>query len=302
MRVSPGHSISERWLEEQAPDLYARWWDAPSLGARDQVARDIEKRLEDLEAAESWEKMALRHRVETPPSPPSGRVASYEAQAAQLGATPFADPGRTAAHRRHQAVGDALRDELAAASAGAERDQLARRLDAADLVADRPFIEAVSQITVDGLAVAALNAGAEEHLGQAATERIQAEMIAEDPHAALRADVLLAAEAAGHDLAKLREFAGRGQVALAEVAPALLPASDFYARHATAIEARLDREIAAGGFADLPSYLASWPSEGPVTGSLHDTEQAIVEHVVGALITESDASGRDLRDAQRMRQ
>ena len=48
--------------------------------------------------------------------------------------------------------------------------------------------------------------------------------------------------------------------------------------------------------------LASWPSEGPVTGSLHDTEQAIVEHVVGALITESDASGRDLRDAQRMRQ
>ncbi len=154
MRVSPGHSISERWIEERAPDLYARWWDAPSLGTRDQVARDIEKRLEDLEAAESWEKMALRHEVETPPSPLAERVASYEAQAAQLGATPFADPGRTAAHLRHQAVGDALRDELAAAAAGAERHQLARRLDAADLVADRPFIEAVSQMSVDRLAVA----------------------------------------------------------------------------------------------------------------------------------------------------
>ena len=87
---------------------------------------------------------------------------------------------------------------------------------------------------------------------------------------------------------------------LADVAPALLPASDFYARHAPAIEARLDREIAAGGFADLPSYLASWPNGRPATGSLHDTEQAIVEHVVGAVLTESDASGRDLRDAQRM--
>jgi hypothetical protein len=44
--------------------LYARWWDAPSLAARDQVARQIEKRLEDLEPAESWEKTALRHQAE----------------------------------------------------------------------------------------------------------------------------------------------------------------------------------------------------------------------------------------------
>ena len=54
LRVSPGHAISEQWLEERAPDLYARWWDAPSLHARDEMARSIEKRLEELEAAESW--------------------------------------------------------------------------------------------------------------------------------------------------------------------------------------------------------------------------------------------------------
>jgi hypothetical protein len=189
MRVSPGHSISARWLEERAPDLYARWWDAPSLIARDQVARDIEKRLEDLETAESWEKMALQYQAETARSPLADRVARYEAEAAELGATSFDDPRRTAAHRSHQAVGDALRDELAAAPASEERDQLARRLDTADLVADRPFIEAVSQMSVDRLAVAALNAGAAAYSASVAPERVQAEMTAEDPHAALRADV-----------------------------------------------------------------------------------------------------------------
>jgi hypothetical protein len=56
LRVSPGHAISEQWLHECAPELWARWWDAPSVGGRDQVALHIEKRLEELEAAESWEK------------------------------------------------------------------------------------------------------------------------------------------------------------------------------------------------------------------------------------------------------
>ena len=45
LRVSPGHAISEQWLEERAPDLYARWWDAPSLPARDEVARSIHVRI-----------------------------------------------------------------------------------------------------------------------------------------------------------------------------------------------------------------------------------------------------------------
>jgi len=44
--------------------LYARWWDTPSLAARDQVARQIEKRLEDLKPAESWQKLTLRHHAE----------------------------------------------------------------------------------------------------------------------------------------------------------------------------------------------------------------------------------------------
>jgi hypothetical protein len=77
LRVSPGHAISEQWLEDRAPDLYARWWDAPSLRAREEVARSIEMRLEELESAESWEKMALRHQAETPPSPLADRVARY---------------------------------------------------------------------------------------------------------------------------------------------------------------------------------------------------------------------------------
>jgi hypothetical protein len=146
-----------------------------------------------------------------------------------------------------------------------------------------------------------LPAAAQDQSVVVPVERIHAEMTAEDPHTALRADVLLAVAAAGHDPAELRaaEAAGRG-VDLAEVAPALLPASDFYARHAPAIEARLDQEIARGGFADLPSYIASWQSGRPAGGGLHDTEQAIVEHIVGGVIAEADTDGRDLRDAQRI--
>ena len=61
LRVSPGHSVSEQWFEEQAPDLYAQWWGAPSVAARDQLALRIEQRLEEFEPAESWEALTLRH-------------------------------------------------------------------------------------------------------------------------------------------------------------------------------------------------------------------------------------------------
>ena len=69
--------------------MYARWWDTPSLAARDQVARQIEKRLEELETAESWQKTVLRHQAETPRSTLADRVTRYEAEATQLGAIPL---------------------------------------------------------------------------------------------------------------------------------------------------------------------------------------------------------------------
>jgi hypothetical protein len=61
LRVSPGRAISEQWLHECAPELSARRRDTPSVGGRDQVALHIKKRLEELEAAESRENLALRH-------------------------------------------------------------------------------------------------------------------------------------------------------------------------------------------------------------------------------------------------
>jgi hypothetical protein len=115
LRVSPGHAISEQWLQERAPELYARWWDAPSLAARDQVALQIEKRLEELETAESWQKLTLRHQAWTPRSTLADRVARYEAEATTLGAFPFDDPRRAASHLNHQASGGALGDKLGAA-------------------------------------------------------------------------------------------------------------------------------------------------------------------------------------------
>jgi hypothetical protein len=158
----------------------------------------------------------------------------------------------------------------------------------------------MSRVSVDRLAVAALSAAAEDRRAVIATERIQAEMIAEDRHAALRAEVLLAVTAGGQDLGEVRELVSRHGVDLGEAAPGLVPASAFYSRHARAIEARLDREIVAGGFNDLPSYVASWQSGRPASASLHEAEQAIVEHIVGAVIVEADRDGRDLRNAQRM--
>lgn len=297
LRVSPGHAVSEEWLKERAPDLYAEWWAAPGAGQRDRLALQIEQRLEEIEGVEgSWR----REVDQLASTAPAERVAGYEDAAERLGAIAIDDPDRQAAHLAHQNAGIALRDELATASDVAT-PELQRRLDASDLVADRPFIEAVAgmDVHVDRLAVAALSdaATAEPQLG---ADVIRAEMAREDPHAALRADVLSAVTAGWHDPAQLRsEIAQRG-VDLGRMAPALAPASDFYARHTSAIEARLDREINAGGFADLPSYVASWGTGRPATTSLHDTERAIVEHVVGDVIASADDGGRDVREAHRM--
>ena len=53
------------------------------------------------------------------------------------------------------------------------------------------------RVSVGRLAVEALSAAAEHRRAVIATKRIQAEMAAEDQHAALRADVPLAVAAAG---------------------------------------------------------------------------------------------------------
>jgi hypothetical protein len=42
-----------------------------------------------MEAAESWQKTALRHQAETPRSTLADRVTRYEAEATQLGAIPL---------------------------------------------------------------------------------------------------------------------------------------------------------------------------------------------------------------------
>ena len=323
LRVSPGHAVSEQWLRESAPDLYAEWWAAPGAGVRDRLALQIEDRLEELEATGGWRQaVALSQEQAGPtaiawtqeqvgppavawskdqaePSAVADRVAQYEDAAERLGAITFGDPGRAAAHREHQVEGDEVRDLVAATSAGVHRQLLERRLDAADLIADRPFIEAVSGIEVDRLAAALIDAS-EQTTTTLSAEAIRAEMAAEDPHAALRADVLSAVVAAGHDPTELRREIELHGVDLARMAPTLAPASDFFARHKPAIEARLDREISMGGFQDLPSYAASWQSGRPATASLHDTERAVVEHVVGDVITSADDRGRDVREAHRM--
>lgn len=302
LRVSPGHAVSERWLQERAPDLYAEWWAAPGAGVRDRLALQIEQRLEELESSGSWRQAVTRSREQTGPSALAARVARYEDAAERLGAIALDDPGRNAAHRAHQIAGDEVRELLGGTPHGDHRELLERRLDAADLVADRPFIEAVSGLTVevDRLAAAALTDAGAQATANLSPEVIRAEMAAEDPHAALRADVLSAVVAAGHDPAELRREIELHGVDLSQMAPALVPASDFYARHTPAIEARLDREITAGGFRDLPSYVASWRVGRPATASLHDTEQALVDHVVGDVIASADDGGRDVREAHRM--
>lgn len=297
LRVSPGHAVSERWLQERAPDLYAEWWAAPGAGARDRLALQIEQRLEELESTGSWRQAVTRSQEQTGPSAVVDRVARYEYAAERLGAIALDDPAREAAHLAHQVEGDEVRELVAATPAGEDRELLERRLDAADLVADRPFIEAVSGLTVEveRLAAAALTDAGAQAAANLSAEVIRAEMAAEDPHAALSAVV-----AAGHDPAELRREIELHGVDLARMAPVLAPASDFYARHTPAIEGRLDREITAGGFRGLPSYVASWQWGRPATASLHGTEQALVEHVVGDVITSVDDGGRDVREAHRM--
>lgn len=304
LRVSRGHAVTEDWLLEKAPDLYADWWAAPSGDARDQIALTIEQRLEELESTDGRREAADRHQQQARPRALDGRVARYEHAAQRLGTIPLADPGRPAVHRAHQVEGDALRDEVVATQSGQARKMLDRRIDAADLIADRPFIAAVAgiDVQVDRLAVvvAALDGADGRQTAAVNADAIRAEMVAENPLGALRADVLSAVSAAGHDPAELRQEIDMHGVDLARVTPTLTPASDFWARHALAIEAYLDREISAGGFRDLPSYVASWQHDRPVSASLHDTEQALVAHVVGDVIISADDAGQDLRDAHRL--
>ena len=47
--VSGGHSISEAWLREHAPDLYAEWLTTSDADERDEIATHIEHRLEQVE-------------------------------------------------------------------------------------------------------------------------------------------------------------------------------------------------------------------------------------------------------------
>lgn len=101
--------------------------------------------------------------------------------------------------------------------------------------------------------------------------------------------MLLAISAAGYDLAELQQTIRRDGVDLRAVSPALIPASDVYARHTVAIEARFDREITSGGYRDVPFYVKSWTRNQPTSPSLHDTERALVEHVVESVVLAADA-------------
>jgi hypothetical protein len=73
LRVSPGHAVSERWLQERAPDLYAEWWAAPGAGVRDRLALQIEQRLEELESTGSWRQAVTRSQEQTGPSAVANR-------------------------------------------------------------------------------------------------------------------------------------------------------------------------------------------------------------------------------------
>jgi hypothetical protein len=252
LRVSPGHAISERWLRERTPELYAQWWAAPSTTVRDELALQIERRLEELEAGSAGRLTPDPRQQQPAQSAMTDRVAQYERDAGLLGAIALDDPARPAMHLAHQAAGDVLRAELAATPASTPNELFEQRLDAADLVADRPVIEAVRAMTVEVDRLPAALARASDLPIQAArADAIRAEMAVVDLHAALCADVASAVAAAGHDPAVLRSQIERHGVDLTRIAPALMPASDFYARHALAIEAYLDREIAVGKFDDL---------------------------------------------------
>ncbi len=146
LRASSGHAISAQWLQEQAPDLSAEWWAAPSVAARDQLALRIEQRLEELESADSWDTLTAACR-QRPDSALAQKVTDYEAQARQLGATPLDRAGRDQTHRADQAHGDRLRAEIAG-QATPEPDQLLARLDAADLNGARAYLSGDEDINL----------------------------------------------------------------------------------------------------------------------------------------------------------
>ena len=95
LRVSPGHAISERWLQDRAPELYAQWRAASSVVARDRLALQIEARLEELEST-SGGQAATADQRQAQPSSLADRVARYEHDAQRLGAIALDDPARPA--------------------------------------------------------------------------------------------------------------------------------------------------------------------------------------------------------------
>ena len=146
-RVSPGHSISERRLQECAPDLYAQWWAAPSATQPDQVALTIYRCLDELEAAPTGREGAAATSDRDSSGLTQG-VTRYEDQAERLGAIALDDPGRPTKHLHFQSEGDRLRDAVAARPTGEQSELLVRRLETADLAAVRPVVQAVSGYTV----------------------------------------------------------------------------------------------------------------------------------------------------------
>jgi hypothetical protein len=140
-------------------------------------------------------------------------------------------------------------------------------------MADRRSIDAMPRVSVGPARGRGVERRSRGRAATVVTERIQAEMAAEDQHAALRADVLLAVAAAeARPGEQSQVVAARRGVDLGEVAPALVPTSDFYNRHVRD-RCLLDREITAGRFKDLPSYVPRAPrradagrSTGPPTG------------------------------------
>lgn len=146
LRVSPGHAVSEHWLQGNAADLYARWLATTRGEARDRIALQIERRLEDIESPRNGARALERWGHRMPPAELAKRVAAYEDTADQLSTIALTDPNRRAAHLAHQLAGDELRAELTDFTDRGMRDVLERRLDMADLVADRPLIEAVQRL------------------------------------------------------------------------------------------------------------------------------------------------------------
>jgi hypothetical protein len=327
--VSPGHAIAEQWITQHAPEMYAAWQASCEPADRDAAALQIEQRLGLLEPdpttapatspatlaghdsdgsnAQDDQPSRIEPRAGSitaqadaapPPATLRTRVEEYEHAAARLGVVPLHDPARARLQLAHQAAGDQLRQALGRQAADHATRDLLHRLDVADLVADRPAIEAIHSARVVVAQLAPARVQSERYLGGDAA--VAAEMTREHPAAALRADILLAIAAAGHDLVTARDMIARADFDPVRLAPALGGASEFYARHAPIIQAQLDREIRDHGHRDLASYLLTW-RQPPETASLHDLEHAVTAHTIAQVIGELTGDGQDeLRAAQRM--